>query len=150
MICQETSGMAVSMVPLPSTSTPTPPTREVPEGGSKDTKSQRNSVKLMEKAESTTQNFKRPRPGGVEAENAIVQNVVPASVSSYSSMHSISHGPAPGASPYVSDGCMSLCRALWDACPLGAPYFLIIILRLARVHFKRASSVVVQDVAVSL
>jgi hypothetical protein len=53
-------------------------------------------------AESTTKKSKRSRPGGVDAENAIERNVEPTSVSSYSSVHSISEGPAPGASPSVS------------------------------------------------
>jgi hypothetical protein len=107
--------------------------------GSKDTKSLRDAVRLMEQAESTTQKSERSRPGDEDAEIAIEENVVPTSVSSYSSVHSISKRPAPGASPSVSYWGISLRRALWDACPLGAPYLWTIILGLARVRFNRAS-----------
>jgi hypothetical protein len=48
--------MEIRTEPLPLTSTPTPPTREGAEGGKNVTKSLRNEVKLIEHAESTTQN----------------------------------------------------------------------------------------------
>jgi hypothetical protein len=108
----KTSGMEISTLPLPRTSTPTPPTRAAPEGGSKDKKSLRNAVRLMDQVESTTRSWERSRPGDADVENAIEQNVALTSVSSYSSIHSIFEEYAPGASPYVSDACISLSRAL--------------------------------------
>jgi hypothetical protein len=50
----DTKGMVIRTMPLPLTSTPTPPTREVTEGGSNVTKSLRKAVKLIEHAESIT------------------------------------------------------------------------------------------------
>jgi hypothetical protein len=66
----ETKGMVIRKVPLPLTSTPAPPTREVSEGGSNVTKSLQKAVMMIEKAEYITQKRKRSRPRAMEDGNA--------------------------------------------------------------------------------
>jgi hypothetical protein len=75
-------GMESMKVPLPWTSTPTPPTPKRPEGGSNVTKSLRNAVRLIDQAESTAQNEERSRPGVSEDEKANELEEILTSVSS--------------------------------------------------------------------
>jgi mRNA-degrading endonuclease toxin of MazEF toxin-antitoxin module len=123
------------------TSTPTPPTRERVEGGVNVEKSLRNAVKLMENVESTTQCCKRSRLGVMDDEKATKLKGTLTSVSSSSSAQS----SRVGRLSYSSIG-TSLKRApCVNAKPLGVPYVLTIIFRLASVHFRRASSGAVQE-----
>jgi hypothetical protein len=65
----DASRMEIRTGPLPLTSTLAPPTREGEEGEANVTKSIQNAVKLIEEAESTTQNCERSRPRAREDEN---------------------------------------------------------------------------------
>jgi hypothetical protein len=104
-------------------------------------KSLRNAVKLIEKAESTTQNCERSRHGVREDENATELKGTLTSVSSYSYVQSSSVGRLSSSSAGTS-----LSKAACaEAEPLGVPYFLTIIFRLAMVHFKRATYGAVQE-----
>jgi hypothetical protein len=70
MIGPDASRMDMRTEPLPLTSTPTPPTRERVEGGVNVKKSLRNAVKMIDRAESTTQNCERSRPKVMDDEKA--------------------------------------------------------------------------------
>jgi hypothetical protein len=69
----DTNGIVIRTVPLPSTSTPTPPTREGTEGGSKVTRSLRKAVKLIEHAELVTP--QKTSQGKIEIEIELVYNM---------------------------------------------------------------------------
>jgi hypothetical protein len=131
-------------VPLPLTLTPTPPTRVELEGGSNVTKSSRQAVRLIEHAEPTTE-FERSRPGARGDEKATEQHERLTYVSSYTSEHSSRTGASRGASGEVFSWERSL---MWAECAdarLLWPFFWTMSLRLASVHFRRASSDAVHD-----
>jgi hypothetical protein len=71
--CAVHKGVAILIVLLPITATPTPRTRDEPEDGANLVKSLRKVVKVMEQAESTTQNWDRSRQGLRGDENATQQ-----------------------------------------------------------------------------
>jgi hypothetical protein len=141
MIWPNASRIEIRTEPLPLTSTPTPPTREGAEGGVNVAKSFRNAVKLIEQAESTTQNWERSQPGVREDEKATELKGTLTSVSSYSYVQSSRVGRMSASLAETS-----LKRAACEeAEPQGVPYFWTIIFRLARVHFRRASSGAVHE-----
>jgi hypothetical protein len=104
-------------------------------------KSPRNAVRLIEQAESTTQNCERSRPGVREDENATELKGTLTSVSSFSYAQSSSVGRLSLSSTVTSLN-MTACG---EAEPPGVPYFWMIIFRLARVHLMRASSGAVHE-----
>jgi hypothetical protein len=125
-------------MPLPITLAHTPPTREELDGGTNDTKSLRNAVRLIEQAESTTQNCERPWQRVSEDENETELKGTIVSVSSYTSMHSSAVGSSPLRRGSSSQG-TSLMTAMYAEVLQGEPYFRMIILRLAKVHFSSAA-----------
>jgi hypothetical protein len=104
-------------------------------------KSLRNAVKLIEQAESTTQYCEMSQPWVLDDENATEVKGTLTSVSSYSSAQSSRVGRLS-----VSSVGTSLSRgACAYAEPPVLPHFMTIIFRLARVHFRKASSGAVQE-----
>jgi hypothetical protein len=99
-------------------------------------KSPQNADKLIKQAELTTQNCERSRPGVREDKNAIEVKGTLTSVSSYSSVQSSIVGKLSMSSAVTSLS-MAACA---KAEPQGVPYLWMIIFRLARAHFRRASS----------
>jgi hypothetical protein len=120
--------------------------REEDKDGANVVKSLREAIKMMEQAKSTTQKWDRSWPGMREDDNATKMKGTLTYVLSYSTLHSSTVGMSGEEGKGELSGGTSLRKAVCvEAVAPGVPYFWMIILRLARVHFNKASSEDVHD-----